>query len=50
MAQNNKGGERRRQPRRVTGDRRDAVRWEPAKGDRRRGHGRRATDGLRQPR
>jgi len=44
------GVERRRDQRRKSDDRRDLVRWEPKKDDRRHGHGRRATDGLRRPR
>lgn len=42
--------ERRRAERRTRGDRRDQVRWEPRKDERRKGHGRRVTDGLRQAR
>lgn len=44
------GVERRRDQRRKKNDRRDQVRWEPKKDERRHGHGRRATDGLRRPR
>jgi hypothetical protein len=39
------GVERRRMQRRVKHDQRTQVRWEPGKADRRKGHGRRATDG-----
>jgi hypothetical protein len=39
------GAEQRRDPRRTSGDRRDQVRWEPDKKERRKGHGRRSTDG-----
>lgn len=42
--------EQRRAGRRVKGERRDVVRWEPDKNDRRTGHGRRAGDGPRKPR
>jgi hypothetical protein len=44
------GAEKRRLTRRSKGDRRDLVRWEPDKNDRRKGHGRRSTDGLKRPR
>ena len=44
------GVERRRMERRTKGEQRNQVRWEPKKSDRRKGHGRRATDGLRYPR
>ncbi|HWR87900.1 MAG TPA: hypothetical protein VN277_05720 [Acidiferrobacterales bacterium] len=44
------GVERRRMERRTKGEQRNQVRWEPKKTDRRKGHGRRATDGLRYPR
>ncbi len=37
------GPERRHGPRRVTNDRRDMVRWEPGKGDRRAARDRRTT-------
>jgi hypothetical protein len=55
MATDNKGSggsgvEQRRLTRRSKGERRDEVRWEPKKDDRRKGHGRRATDGLGRPR
>lgn len=39
-----KGAEKRRMTRRIKKERRDVVRWEPSKGDRRHGHGRRAND------
>ena len=44
------GIERRREARRKSVDRRDQVRWEPKKEDRRKGHGRRATDGAHRTR
>jgi hypothetical protein len=44
------GVERRRMERRTKGEQRDQVRWEPKKSDRRKGHGRRATDAPRYPR
>ena len=44
------GEERRRMVRRTKSEQRDQVRWEPKKSDRRKGHGRRANDGLRYPR
>jgi len=44
------GVERRREQRRKKNERRDLVRYEPKKADRRHGHGRRASDGLRRPR
>jgi hypothetical protein len=40
------GIERRRESRRTRGDRRELVRWEPSKDERRHGHGRRSTDGV----
>lgn len=40
-----RGSERREQARRANaGERREAVRWEPGKGDRRQSHGRRSND------
>lgn len=39
------GVDQRRDSRRTSGDRRDQVRWEPDKKERRKGHGRRSTDG-----
>jgi len=44
-----KGKERRSQTRRAEGERRDLVRWEPKKDDRRKSQGRRKNDGPRKP-
>lgn len=43
------GNEQRRFSRRIAGERRSAVRWEPEKKDRRANHGRRGNDGVRLP-
>jgi hypothetical protein len=40
------GPERRREQRRASSERRDRVRWEPAKETRRKGHGRRMADNI----
>jgi hypothetical protein len=51
MATGNKGSgkrtgiEQRRDQRRASGERREQIRWEPDKKERRKGHGRRSTDG-----
>lgn len=43
------GKEQRRFSRRIAGERRTAVRWEPKKNDRRKNLGRRGNDGTRYP-
>lgn len=44
MANDYTGPERRREQRRKIADRRDLIRWEPDKADRRQGPGRRQSD------